>query len=197
MAICLCKQKSLCRDPGPSSLAGRKPDRAALQYGPQQLIYRSRRSLQVLWSHVWPLVVKTDAQCITNGAGNPLHACNGIAERQKVMRGPQEPDVANASQKDRRQSEPAPATAKAGNSTDPASRTAQKRPADSDEPASRPAQRPRLVAQNGLPPMSKVQCIGQALLQQPCGRQQVNSSMVGAHHAVGAGQAFTDSLGAA
>ena len=117
-------------------------------------------------------------------AGNPLHACNGIAERQTVMRGPQEPDLATASQKDRRQSAPAPATAKA-NSMDPASRTAQKRPADSDEPASRPAQRPRLVAQNGLPPVIKVRYIGHTFLQQPCGRQEVHTPAVSTQQAVG------------
>ena len=89
-------------------------------------------------------------------AGNPLHTCNGVAERQKVMRGPQEPHLAPSSQ-DRRQSEPAPATAKAGNSMDPTNKTAQKRPAEGDASGSRPLQRPRLMAQNGFPPTTKVQ----------------------------------------
>ena len=103
------------------------------------------------------LVMYADAQLAMSAAGNPLHACNGVAERQKVTRGPQEPDLATSSHRGRRQSEPVPATAKPGNSMDPASKTAQKRPAEGDASGSRPAQRPRLVAQNGFPPTAKVQ----------------------------------------
>lgn len=105
-------------------------------------------------------------------AGAPLHACNGVAERQKVMNAAQSSELVPFSQADRRQSEltpavakasnsrrqsePVPATAKAGNSMAPVSLSAQKRSAEGDANGARPAQRPRLVAQNGLRPETKV-----------------------------------------
>ena len=105
-------------------------------------------------------------------AGAPLHACNGVAERQKVMNAAQSSELVPFSQADRRQSEltpavakasnsrrqsePVPATAKAGNSMAPVSKSAQKRSAEGDANGARPAQRPRLVAQNALLPETKV-----------------------------------------
>ena len=80
-----------------------------------------------------------------------LHACNGMAEREKIMSSGQEPSLVTFSRKGRRQSEPAPAV-KAGTGAEPESR---KRPADVAALGARPAQRPRLVP-NGVLPAPKV-----------------------------------------
>ena len=90
-------------------------------------------------------------------AGSPLHACNGVSERQKVLSAGAEPGMATFSRKRERQSDPFPAAgAKAGGSKLADGSSGQKRSADEDADGARAAQRPKLEPINGQLPTPKV-----------------------------------------
>lgn len=90
-------------------------------------------------------------------AGSPLHACNGVSERQKVLSAGAEPGMATFSRKRERQSDPSPAAgAKAGGSKLADGSSGQKRSADEDADGARAAQRPKLEPINGQLPTLKV-----------------------------------------
>ena len=90
-------------------------------------------------------------------AGSPLHACNGVSERQKVLSAGAEPGMATFSRKRNRQSDPFPAAGvKAGGSKLADGSSGQKRSADEGADEARAAQRPKLEPINGQLPTLKV-----------------------------------------
>ena len=90
-------------------------------------------------------------------AGSPLHACNGVSERQKVLSAGTEPGMATFSRKRNRQSDPFPAAgAKAGGSKLADGSSGQKRSAAEDADGARAAQRPKVEPINGQLPTLKV-----------------------------------------
>ena len=89
-------------------------------------------------------------------AGSPLHACNSVSERQKVLGAGTEPGMATFSRKHNRQSDPFPAGAKAGGSKLADGSSGQKRSADEGADEARAAQRPKLHPINGQLPTPKV-----------------------------------------
>ncbi|CAK0758926.1 hypothetical protein CVIRNUC_002658 [Coccomyxa viridis] len=103
-------------------------------------------------------------------SGSPLHACNGVSERQKVLSAGAEPGMATFSRKRERQSDPFPAAgAKAGGSKLADGSSGQKRSADEDADGARAAQRPKLEPINGQLPTLKGRSKG--ILQQMAGEQ--------------------------
>ena len=98
---------------------------------------------------------QTEASVIA--AGSPLHACNGVSERQKVLSAGAEPRMATFSRRRNRQSDPLPsAGAKAGGSKLADGSSSQKRSADEEADGARATQRPKLEPINGQLPTPKV-----------------------------------------